>query len=141
MQGSVTVGNPEAETMHRVAAECVNLVGEQFGRQLDWSLASLGALDEVCAQLTADGPLAGQRLELWWQLIGAYAGEVTIRLYEGQWIIDDERGPRISALGITGFPFSTARRILSGEQNKSLASFARALPAIAEHSRQDTTPT
>ena len=141
MQGSVTVGNPEAETMQRVAAECVNLVGEQFGRQLDWSLASLGALDEVCAQLTADGPLAGQRLELWWQLIGAYAGEVTIRLYEGQWIIDDERGPRISALGITGFPFSTARRILSGEQNKSLASFARALPAIAEHSRQDTTPT
>jgi hypothetical protein len=136
MQGSVTVGNPEAETMRGAAAECVNLVGEQYGRQLDWSLASLGQLDEVCAELTADGPLAGQRLELWWQLVGAYTGEVTIRLYEGHWITDDERGPAISALGITGFPFSTARRILSGEQNKSLASFARALPAIAEHSRQ-----
>jgi len=63
------VGNPDPETMRGVAAECVNLVGEQFGKQL-------------------------------------------------------------------GFPFSTARRILSGGQNKSLASFARALPAIAEHSRQ-----
>lgn len=135
------MGNPDAETMRGVAAECVNLVSEQFGRQLDWSIASLGELDEVCAELTADGPLAGQRLELWWQLAGAYTGEVTIRLYDGQWITDDERGPAISALGITGFPFSTARRILSGEQHKSLASFARALPAIAEHSRQDTTPT
>jgi hypothetical protein len=132
----VTVGNPDPETMRRVAAECVNLVGEQFGRQLDWSMASLGELDEVCAQLTADGPLTGQRYELWWQLVGAYTGEVTIRLYEGQWISDEERGPAISALGITGFPFSTARRILSGEPYKSLASFARALPAIAEHSRQ-----
>lgn len=130
------MGNPDPETMRGVAAECVNLVAEQFGRQLDWSIASLGELDEVCAELTADGPLAGQRLELWWQLAGAYTGEVTIRLYEGQRITDDERGPAISALGITGFPFSTARRILSGEQNKSLASFARALPAIAEHSRQ-----
>jgi len=130
------VGNPDPETMRRLAAECVNLVGEQFGRQLDWSIASLGELDAVCAELTADGPLAGQRFELWWQLLGAYTGEVTIRLYEGQWITDDERGPAISALGITGFPFSTARRILSGEQFKSLASFARALPAIAEHSRQ-----
>jgi len=61
------VGNPDAETMRGVAAECVNLVGEQFGRQLDWSIASLGELDEVCAELTADGPLTGQRFELWWQ--------------------------------------------------------------------------
>jgi hypothetical protein len=73
----------------------------------------------VCAELIADGPLAGQRLELWWQLVGAYTGEVTIRLYEGQWITDEERGPAISALGITGFPFSTARRILSGEQTRA----------------------
>ncbi len=130
------MSNPGAETMRGVATECVNLVGEQFGRQLDWSIASLGELDEVCAELTADGPLAGQRFDLWSQLVGAYTGEVTIRLYEGQWITDDERGAAISALGITGFPFSTARRILSGEQNKSLASFARALPAIAEHSQQ-----
>jgi hypothetical protein len=72
MQGSVTVGNPEAETMRGVAAECVNLVGEQFGKQLDWSIASLGELDEVCAELTADGPLAGQRLELWWQQTRAW---------------------------------------------------------------------
>src|SRR5208282_2264544 len=101
----------------------------------DWSIASLGELDDVCATLTADGPLGGQRLELWRDLVGAYTGEVTIRLYGGRWI-SDERGLAISALGITGFPFATAHRILSGEPYKSLASFARALPAFAEHSGQ-----
>ena len=43
----------------------------------------------------------------------------------------------VRALGVTGFPFGTAHRILTGEPYKSLASFARALPAIAEHSRDD----
>jgi hypothetical protein len=129
------VSSPNPETMRGVAGECVKLVGDQYGRQLDWSIASLGELDDVCATLTADGPLGGQRLELWRDLVGAYTGEVTIRLYGGQWI-SDERGLAISALGITGFPFATAHRILSGEPFKSLASFARAVPAIAEQSRQ-----
>jgi hypothetical protein len=133
------VGSPDPEAMRRVAAECVRLVGEQFGRQLDWSLASLAELDDICAALLVDGPLSGQRLNLWWTLIGAYTGEVVIRAYGGEWV-SDERGPgapAISALGITGFPFGTARRILTGEPYKSLASFRRALPAISDHSRQE----
>jgi hypothetical protein len=132
------VSGPDPEAMRGVAAECVRLVAEQFGRQLDWSIASLGELDEVCAALLADGPLAGQRLELWWKLVGAYTGEVVIRLYGGQWINNKSGSgsPAISALGITGFPLATAHRILSGEPFKSLASFARAVPAIAEHSRE-----
>lgn len=90
-------------------------------------------LDEVCAQLTTDGALTGQRLDLWWKLIGAYLGEVVINAYQGSWIAH-EQAPgayAVDVLGVTGFPFSTAARILDADPFKSLASFARALPAIA----------
>lgn len=120
-----------------MAAECVTLVREQFGQDLDWSMASLALLDQVCVSLLAEGPLAGERLELWWQLAGAYTGEVVIRAYRGKWVAagGTTQAPAIMALGITGFPFATARRVLSGGPGKSLASFARAVPAISSHSR------
>jgi len=132
------VSGPDAATMQEIAAQCVRLVGEEFGRELDWSLASLGVLDDVCATLTADGPLTGQRLELWAQLAGAYAGEVTIRAYAGQWLFKEGGAgpPAIRALDVTGRPFATAVRVLSAEPGKSLASFARALPVISEHARR-----
>ena len=74
---------PDRAGLHHIAAEYVTLVARQFGRHLDWSLASLEELDAVCAGLLADGPLDGGRLELWWKLIGAYTGEVLVRVYGG----------------------------------------------------------
>jgi hypothetical protein len=45
--------------------------------------------------------------------------------------------PRSSSnLGITGFPFDLAHRILTGEPFKSLASFAGTLPTLAERSQR-----
>jgi hypothetical protein len=69
----------------------------------------------------------------WWKLIGAYTGEVVIRAYGGEWVEHETSpgAPAVSALGVTGFPFGLAARILDGEPYKSLASFARTLPAIA----------
>jgi hypothetical protein len=135
------VSSPDPQMLQGIAAECVRLVREEFGRDLDGSLASLGVLDDVCATLTADGPLTGNRLELWAKLAGAYTGEVTIRAHGGQWVSGSsgESGPpAIRALDVTGHPFSTAVRVLSAEPGKSLASFARALPAISEHARRRT---
>lgn len=126
----------ESEVLRQVAAECVGLVAQQFGVGLDWSLDSLTVLDAVCSDLLAEGPLTGPRLDLWRKLVGAYAGEVVIRAYDGSWVIHDEAPGAfaITALGITGFPFSLANKILTGEPFKSLASFARALPAISARS-------
>lgn len=121
-----------------IARECVGLVAAQFGRELDWSLASLDVLDGVCAELLAGGPLAEQRFDLWWKLIGAYAGEVLVRVYSGQWGTS-ERMPGAFVVVVrenTANPFGIAERVLSGEPFKSLGSFGRALPAIIEHAER-----
>jgi len=133
---SPNVSEPDAEYLHRVAGECVNLVANQYGQQLDWSPGSLSTLDEVCAELLADGPLTSERFDLWWRLIGAYTGEVTIMAYAGTWVSHESSpgAPAVSVLGVTGFPFSLAARVLDGEPYKSLASFARALPEVARRS-------
>jgi len=118
-----------------VAEECVRLVADAHGHDLDYSLESLTVLDQICQDLLADGPLPEQRLNLWCHLAGAYTGEVCLQAYGGEWI-DHSGEYAISISGLTGFPFSTAYRVLSGEEGKSLASFARSIPAIIEHSRK-----
>ncbi|WP_394619947.1 hypothetical protein JNUCC0626_12840 [Lentzea sp. JNUCC 0626] len=125
-----------ADSLREVASQCVGLVAAQFGRDLDWSLASLDELDAVCAELLSDGPLDGQRLDLWWKLIGAYTGEVLVRVYNGQGTTHEQTPGAFVVVvqGNTAFPFGIAERVLSGEPYKSLASFGRALPAIIERS-------
>jgi hypothetical protein len=121
-----------------IAEECVALVGAEFGRELDWSVDSLAVLDEVSGELLADGPLQGERLDLWWKLTGAYTGEVVVRVFDGRWVAHERAGGAyaVEALTVTGFPFALADRILTGEPYKSFASFARALPAISERGQK-----
>jgi hypothetical protein len=127
----------ERQTLHDLATECVSAVAEDFGRSLDWSVDSLAVLDEICAELIADGSLEESLKELWFVLVGAYTGEVVVRAYHGQWVpAESAQGMfAVRALDVTGFPFVTALRVLSGEPCKSLVSFARALPAISECDR------
>jgi hypothetical protein len=130
---------PDRAALQRIASECVALVAEQHDRRLDWTAESLTDLDEVCAELLAGGPLPTDRLDLWWKLVGAYTGEVLIRTHGGTWINHEKAGGAyaISVRGLTAFPFTTADRVLHAEPFKSLASFVRSMPAIAEHSRHN----
>lgn len=126
--------------LRHIADECVALVSDNFELRLDWSVDSLAVLDGVCESLLADGPLGKDRLDLWWKLVGAYTGEVLVRVYGGEWVTDKEAQGRVavSVRWMTAFPFNIALRVLEGEPYKSLASFARSVPAIAEHSRPTT---
>ncbi len=122
----------------REAAElCIGLVTSDFGQHLDETLDSLSVLDDVCAALTAQGPLEGERLDLWTKLVGSYMGVVLIRSYGGSWVADERaRGAYgVRVLGITAFPFGTASAVLTGDEGKSLASVGRALPFIAQQRR------
>ncbi|ADJ44711.1 hypothetical protein AMES_2886 [Amycolatopsis mediterranei S699] len=124
--------------LRNVATGCVGLVATRFGRQLDWSLNSLGELDAVCAELLSEGSLDGQRFDLWWKLIGAYTGEVLVRAYGGEWTTHEETPGAyvVMVSGATAFPFGIAERVLSGEPFKSLASFGRVFPAIVERAER-----
>jgi hypothetical protein len=128
---------PDIEMLDRLAAECTRLVAADHGRVLDGSLDSLIELDEVCWALQADGPLAGDRLHLWWRLAGAYTGRVLVQVYGGAWL-DHEGSLAVEVCGVKAFPFSTAHRVLSGEESKSLASLGRVLPVIID--RQSRSP-
>jgi hypothetical protein len=139
MGRSRAMTTPDRAGLQRLAAECVDLVARQFGRHLDGSLASLEELDTVCADLLANGPLNTERLDLWWKLIGAYTGQALVSAYGGEWIVH-EKAPgafAVSVRGMTAFPFAATDRVLRGEPYKSLASFARALPAIEAHAQAD----
>jgi hypothetical protein len=56
----------------------VNLLA-QTDVQLDGTRESMEELDAVCVELLEDGPLEGERFDVWLQLIGGYTGEVVIR--------------------------------------------------------------
>lgn len=92
---------PASTSLLRIAAQCVRAVADEFDRRLDWSLASLDELDAVCADLLADGSLDDDRLDLWWLLIGSYAGEVLVRHLEGH---DRSRAPAAAAADAQGLP-------------------------------------
>ncbi|MEV4151247.1 hypothetical protein AB0J40_46880 [Amycolatopsis sp. NPDC049691] len=125
--------------LRTLATECAGLVATRFGHDLDWSLGSLDRLDAVCAELLSEGPLAEQRFDLWWKLVGAYTGEVLVRAYGGEWTTHEETPGAFVVVvrGATAFPFGIAERVLSGEPFKSLGSFGRALPAIIGTSGRD----
>ncbi|MEV4705081.1 hypothetical protein [Actinoplanes sp. NPDC049316] len=127
----------QAAALRQVAEDCVALVASEYGRRLDWSPQSLDDLDEVCDLLLADGPLSDERMDLWWKLVGAYTGEVLIRVHGGNWTAHEAAAGAyaVSVQGITALPFATAHRVLSGEPYKSLGSFVRVFPAIAERGR------
>src|SRR5262249_43909236 len=135
---SVVMTTPDAQALHRIAEECVALVATDFERELGWELDGLLALDDVCGELVSAGPLAGERLDLWWRLVGAYAGGVLISMYAGRWIAHEQAAGAfaVDVRGTVAFPFRLAHRVLTAEPYKSLASMARALPVIAERSRQ-----
>ncbi|WP_375482178.1 hypothetical protein [uncultured Jatrophihabitans sp.] len=129
----------DTDGLRRVAAECVTLVAAEFGSVLDWRVESLEQLDSVCERLLADGPLDDKRFHLWWQVVGAYVGEVVVRAYGGRWIThaDAAGAYAVSVDGSTGFPFAVTQRVLEGEHLKNLASFARVFPHLTDRPAAD----
>ena len=129
----------DTDGLRRIAGECVSLVSAEFGRTLDWRVDSLEQLDSVCELLLADGPLDDDRFDLWWQVVGAYVGEVVVRAYGGRWITHEQAAGAyaVSVDGSIGFPFAVTQRVLEGEQFKSLASFARVFPHLRDRPAAD----
>ncbi|MBP2471647.1 hypothetical protein JOF53_000519 [Crossiella equi] len=119
--------------LHFIATQCADLVHACFDRVLDWTPSSLLVLDEVCAELLAQGPMHQERFELWWKLVGAYTGQVLVENENARWVADDRcpgaYGVRLHTF--TARPFTIAEKVLAGEPYKSLSGFADSLVRLA----------
>jgi hypothetical protein len=62
-----------------------------------------------------------------------------IRAHGGEWVVHEKADGAyaVAVNGAHGFPFATVERVLQGEPFKSLASFARSIPAAADGPRSD----
>lgn len=128
----------DTEQLRALAAEAVVQVAAECDVTLDGRLTSLDELDDVCERLLSEGPLTERELTPWYFLFGAYVGEVVLATHGGRWI-EHELAPGVLAItvnGATGFPFSYAYKVLTGEPTKSFGAFGRVFPQLGVGSPQ-----
>ena len=110
--------------LHDANDDCIRIAAQEYGLQLDGSLKSLTAADQLCAQVGKHAPMMDERLDRWVDLIGAYTGGVLCRAFGGDWIQDEEDGWAVSIASgkVVMFVRSFVRRVLGGDPYRSLAS-------------------
>ena len=105
--------------MESYAAAAVELAEAGFHRQLDYSPASIEALDEILVQVSETPELD---LDFEVRLWGSYLGEVLRRRYAGGWELTQYPGgvaavPAVDVRGSRLFPLlKVYRRLTTGEE-------------------------
>lgn len=114
---------------------------------LDYSEESLAAVDQLLAQesfigptpRTPESPEDDERLWSLSKTLGAYVGEVAIRVCGGQWVGDPTPGggtrPAIETNGLKGFPVDKVWKRLTESELDGVGGYCRALRAIAAHAK------
>lgn len=91
--------SPTAENAPMFAADMIGPAAEISGANLDYSVASLQAVDDIVEGLRQDGCTPDQIAETLFGF-GCYVGEVFVRNSGGKWRNTDET----SMAGLAGFP-------------------------------------
>jgi hypothetical protein len=111
-----------AEMMQASAAKAIGSARERFGFHLDYSEASLGALETILANVAAALSLEdAQAVEYETKLWGSYLGEVVRQRWGGAWELCPYPGsaftvPAVNIRGSQLFPLiKVYRRIALGE--------------------------
>jgi hypothetical protein len=111
---------------------------------LDYSEHSLNGVDELLGRESFIGqtprlPESPEDEETMWvlsKMMGAYVGEVAIRIFSGRWLgepaSDGGIVPVIDIRGIKGFPIEKVWKRLTESEFDSLGGYCRALRAILE---------
>ena len=111
--------------MESYAAAAVELAEAGFHRQLDYSPASIEALDEILVQVSETPELD---LDFEVRLWGSYLGEVLRRRYAGGWELTQYPGgvaavPAVDVRGSRLFPLLKVYRRLTTGEEEDLQSF------------------
>src|SRR5580704_17791904 len=112
--------------MQAYAAEAVRIAAAEHRMQLDYSAASIEALESILAALA---PAPADDLEWLTKLWGSYFGEVFRRRYSSEWTMSEYPGSQLAipTLEIGGsriYPLKVHRRLTLGE-TENLVAFAQ----------------
>jgi hypothetical protein len=112
------------------AEKHVSMSEDNFGVKLDYSPASLRAIDEIISEHWEETPTFLDQVVL---LFGAYVGETIRRQHGGNWTFDEENGYALENLGGTGariYPFAKVnKRFVNGEED-SIAFYYQAVSKV-----------
>ncbi|HTZ89437.1 MAG TPA: hypothetical protein VMA71_03800 [Alloacidobacterium sp.] len=111
--------------MQAYAAEAVRIAAAEYGRKLDYSTASVEAVESI---LDALAPAQEGDLEWLTKLWGSYFGEVFRRRYSAQWTMSEYPGgnyavPTLEIGGSRIYPLLKAHRRLTLGAGENLVSF------------------
>lgn len=136
------------EVMKAYAGDAVRAAA-RFDVALDYSEESLGAVDVLMGQESFIGPTprtpeSPEDEETLWAMsktLGAYVGEVALRVFGGRWIGESTptggTRPAIEALGLTGYPVDKVWKRLTQSDLDGVGGYCRAMRAISARSGQD----
>ncbi len=115
------------EVMHCQADRGVQLVRARFAVDLDYSIASARAVDELLDRVVAADPEGRSDREALATMVGSYVGEVLRRRTKGcSWTSDVSTGPSLPALSVNGgrtYPVERVRQCLREPRSHSIAAY------------------
>lgn len=112
--------------MEAYAAEAISVAAAEHGRRLDYSAASIDALEGI---LDAIASASESDLEWLTKLWGSYFGEVLRRRYTAEWTMSEYPGgkfavPTLEIGGSRIYPLLKVHRRLTMGASESLMAFA-----------------
>lgn len=121
--------------MQAFAKEAVRIAASEHDVNLDYSPASIGALDGVLGKVAS----SQQRdLEMLTKLWGSYFGEVFRRRYASEWTMSEYPGgkfavPTLEIGGSRIYPLMKVHRRLTMGESESLVAFQQMVEKRLEH--------
>jgi hypothetical protein len=126
------------EMMQAYAKQAVSIASSEHGIQLDYSQASIEALESILAKLES-APQAD--LQVLTKLWGGYFGEVLRRQYTSEWLMSEYPGshfavPTLEIGGSRIYPLMKVHRRLTMGAQESLVAFEKMVSQRLGHKRQ-----
>lgn len=139
------MGAPTLDDVFKAYANDAVAFAAKRGISLDYTEESLDEIDGILASSDIVGPTprrpssAQEEEELWTlsKMLGAYVGEVTLRVFSGRWIVEDlpngTARPVLDVCGVKAFPMEKVWKRLTESEFDTLSGYCRAIRAIAAH--------
>jgi len=141
--------NSDIERIMKAYASDAVAIAARRDIPFDYSEKSLDSVDELLGHesfigLTPRVPESPEDEETLWMLskvLGAYVGEVALKVFNGEWVeaLTDDGGIRamIEVHGVKAFPVEKVWKRLTESEFDSLGGYCRALRVIIERRTND----